>query len=187
MSKFRYQWGRFARNFGKTTAQESKQIPLTVDMRRLKTLGFFPGPAWSLGVLLCPIVRAKSGKVSLGDVTAHGRVQDWPSRERLGTRLPRDNKGSGVMSTIAKCRDVTYHPVSSLSSFSFSLSLSSSWSPSSSLDWKSLAWKSASSVRFYMKNQVATKVSSHAWVGGIWSSRWVSWHTGYQHTTINKV
>ena len=25
--------------------------------------------------------------VSLGDVTAHGRVQDWPSRERLGTRL----------------------------------------------------------------------------------------------------
>ena len=23
----------------------------------------------------------------LGDVTAHSRVQDWPSRERLGTRL----------------------------------------------------------------------------------------------------
>ena len=28
-----------------------------------------------------------SWRVSLGDVTAHGRVQDWPSRERLGTRL----------------------------------------------------------------------------------------------------
>ena len=28
-----------------------------------------------------------SRRVSLGDVTAHGRVQDWPSRERLGTRL----------------------------------------------------------------------------------------------------
>ena len=25
--------------------------------------------------------------LSLGDVTAHVRVQDWPSRERLGTRL----------------------------------------------------------------------------------------------------
>ena len=24
---------------------------------------------------------------SFGDVTAHGRFQDWPSRERLGTRL----------------------------------------------------------------------------------------------------
>ena len=23
----------------------------------------------------------------LGDVTAHGRVQEWPSRKRLGTRL----------------------------------------------------------------------------------------------------
>lgn len=47
MSKFRYPWGRFARNFGKNTAQESKQIPLTVDMRRLKHLGFpqdQPGP-----------------------------------------------------------------------------------------------------------------------------------------------
>ena len=31
----------------------------------------------------------KSGRVSLGDITAHGRVQDWPSRERLGTRLGR--------------------------------------------------------------------------------------------------
>ena len=36
-----------------------------------------PLSAWSLG---------KSVRVSLGDVTAHGRVQDWPSRERLGTR-----------------------------------------------------------------------------------------------------
>ena len=53
--------------------------------------------AYSLGFLSCPVVRATSGKVrarerrcrrvSLGDVTAHGRVQDWPSRERLGTRL----------------------------------------------------------------------------------------------------
>ena len=31
--------------------------------------------------------RTRSRRVSLGDVTAHGRVQDWPSRERLGTRL----------------------------------------------------------------------------------------------------
>ena len=29
-----------------------------------------------------------SRRVSLGDVTAHGRVQDWPRRERLVTRLP---------------------------------------------------------------------------------------------------
>ena len=29
----------------------------------------------------------KSGRVSLGDVTAHGRIQDWPRRELLGTRL----------------------------------------------------------------------------------------------------
>ena len=188
MSKFRYAWGRFARNFGKTTAQESKQIPPTVDMCRLKTLRFSPGSAWSSGVLSCPIVRANSGKVSLGDVTAHSRVQDWLRRERLGTRLPPDNKGNDVLSMTAKCREVTYHPVSSLSSFSFSFSLSSSCSSSSSsTDWKSLAWKSASSVRFYIKNQVATKVSSHAWVGGIWSSRWVSWHSGYQHTTINKL
>ena len=39
--------------------------------------------AQSLSVLSCPVVRAKS----LGDVTAHGRVQDWPSRESLGTTL----------------------------------------------------------------------------------------------------
>ena len=173
--------GTICKKYWAKPLPKNPKSPLTVDMRRLKTLRFCPG------VLPCPVVRAKFGKVSLGDVTAHGRVQDWPSRERLGTRLPRDNKGSRVMSTIAKCRDVAYHPVSSLSSFSFSLSLSSSWSPSSSLDWKSLAWKSASSVRFYMKNQVATKVSSHAWVGGIWSSMWVSWHAGYQHTTINKL
>ena len=33
--------------------------------------------------------------VSLGDVTAHGRVQDWPSRERLGTRGPfRESPGN---------------------------------------------------------------------------------------------
>ena len=31
--------------------------------------------------------RTRSRHVSLGDVTTHGRVQDWPSRERLGTRL----------------------------------------------------------------------------------------------------
>ena len=33
--------------------------------------------------------RTRSRWVSLGDVTAHGRVQEWPSRKRLGTRLPR--------------------------------------------------------------------------------------------------
>ena len=152
-----------------------------------KNAWVFPGISLVPRRPLLPHCPREVWESLLGDVTAHGKVQDWPNRERLGTRLPRDNKGSGVMSTIAKCRDVTYHPVSSLSSFSFSFSLSSSWSPSSSLDWKSLAWKSASSVRFYMKNQVATKVSSHAWVGGIWSSRWVSWHAGYQHTTINKL
>ena len=179
--------GKICPKFWAKPLPKNPKSPFTVDMRRSKALRFSPGSAWSLGVLSCPVGRAKFGKVSLADVTAHSRVQEWPSRERLGTRLPRDNKGSAVMSTIAKCRDVTYHPVSSLSSFSFSLSLSSSWSPSSSLDWKSFAWKSASSVRFYMKNQVATKVSSHAWVGGIWWSRWVSWHAGYQHTTINKL
>ena len=31
--------------------------------------------------------RTRSRRVSLGDVTAHGGVQDWPSRERLRTRL----------------------------------------------------------------------------------------------------
>ena len=30
--------------------------------------------------------RTGSRRVSLGDVTAHGRVQKWPSRKRLGTR-----------------------------------------------------------------------------------------------------
>ena len=33
-----------------------------------------------------------SRRVSLGDVTAHGRVQDRPSQERLGTRLGWDEK-----------------------------------------------------------------------------------------------
>ena len=131
----------------KTTAQESKKF--TYGWYR-----FSPGSAWFLGVLSCPVVRAKSGKVSLGDVTVHGWVQDWLSRERLGTR---DNKGSDVLSKMAKCGEVTYHPVSSLSSFSFSFSLSSSCfsssSSSSSMDWNSLAWKSASSARFYMENQ----------------------------------
>ena len=32
--------------------------------------------ALSLGVLSSPVVRAKSGKGSHGDVTAHGRVQE---------------------------------------------------------------------------------------------------------------
>ena len=31
--------------------------------------------------------RTRSRRVSLGDVTAHGRLQKWPSRKRLGTRL----------------------------------------------------------------------------------------------------
>ena len=30
---------------------------------------------------------ANSRRVSLGDVTAHGKVQDRPSQERLGNRL----------------------------------------------------------------------------------------------------
>ena len=33
------------------------------------------------------ILARRSRRVSLGDVTAHGRVQDWPRREHLGTRL----------------------------------------------------------------------------------------------------
>ena len=37
-------------------------------------------PAQFLGVLSWPVVRR--------DVKAHGRVQDWPRRERQGTRLP---------------------------------------------------------------------------------------------------
>ena len=46
----------------------------------------------SLGVLLLRVHLSarslgKSGRVFLGDVTAHGRVQDWPSRKRLRTRL----------------------------------------------------------------------------------------------------
>ena len=86
MSKFRYPWERFARNFGKTTAQESKQIPLTVDMRRLKTLGFSPGSAWSLGALSCPIVRAKSGKVSLvtSQLTEKSRIDRTENAWGLG-------------------------------------------------------------------------------------------------------
>ena len=38
-----------------------------------------------------PFARSlgKSGRVSLGDITAHSGVQDWPSRERIGTRLGR--------------------------------------------------------------------------------------------------
>ena len=34
-------------------------------------------------------IRTQPSPVSPGDVTAHGRVQDWPRRERLGTRLVR--------------------------------------------------------------------------------------------------
>ena len=34
----------------------------------------------------------RSRRVSLGDVRAHGRVQEWPSRKRLGTRLQQTNK-----------------------------------------------------------------------------------------------
>ena len=33
------------------------------------------------------ILARCSRRVSLGDVTAHGRVQEWSSRKRLGTRL----------------------------------------------------------------------------------------------------
>ena len=33
------------------------------------------------------VLARHSQRVSLSDVTAHGRIQDWPSRERLGTRL----------------------------------------------------------------------------------------------------
>ena len=33
------------------------------------------------------ILARRSRRVSLGDVTAHGRVQEWSSRKRLGTRL----------------------------------------------------------------------------------------------------
>ena len=40
------------------------------------------------GYCLYKVLRSLDWRVrSLGDVTAHGRVQDWPSRERLGTRL----------------------------------------------------------------------------------------------------
>ena len=35
----------------------------------------------------CPREVWKRGRVSRGDVTARGRVQEWPSRKRLGTRL----------------------------------------------------------------------------------------------------
>ena len=33
------------------------------------------------------ILAGRSRRVSLGDVMAHGRVQEWPSWKRLGTRL----------------------------------------------------------------------------------------------------
>ena len=39
-----------------------------------------------------PILARRTRRVSLCDVTAHGRVQEWPSRKRLGTRLQPTNK-----------------------------------------------------------------------------------------------
>ena len=41
-------------------------------------------PRRSLLIPLSARSLGESGPVSLGDVTAHGRVQEWPSRERLG-------------------------------------------------------------------------------------------------------
>ena len=39
-----------------------------------------PSPfVFSLDSLSARSLRGKSGRVSLGDVTAHGRVQDWPN------------------------------------------------------------------------------------------------------------
>ena len=40
----------------------------------------------------CSAHRCMTSLVSLGDVTANDRVQDWPSRERLGTTLVYDCK-----------------------------------------------------------------------------------------------
>ena len=112
MSKFRYPWGRFARNFGKTTAQESKQIPLTVDMRRLKTLGFSPGSAWSLGALSCPIVRAKSGKVSLvtSQLTEKSRIDRAENARGLSCLGITRGAGSCQRSqNIEKLLTIQYH------------------------------------------------------------------------------
>ena len=33
------------------------------------------------------VLARRSRRVSIGDVTAYGRVQDFPRRERLGTKL----------------------------------------------------------------------------------------------------
>ena len=49
-----------------------------------------------------------SRRVSLGDVTAHGRVQDWLSLERLGTRLRRSN----TRGSLAVNREKRYLPSS---------------------------------------------------------------------------
>ena len=39
-------------------------------------------------LLICYL--GESERVSLGDITAHAGVQEWPSRKRVGTRLRKD-------------------------------------------------------------------------------------------------
>ena len=95
MSKFLYPWGRFARNFGKTTAQESKQIPLTVDMRRLKTLRFTrdqPGPQ---AFFLAPLSARSLGKSPrvTSQLTVESRIDRAENAWGLG--CPRITRGVG--------------------------------------------------------------------------------------------
>ena len=54
-------------------------------------------PRRSLLIPLSARSLGESGPVSLGDVTAHGRVQEWPSRERLGTRLDGTESASIIL------------------------------------------------------------------------------------------
>ena len=74
----------------------------TSDILEHWTQSLQPALSLSASVLSWSVARAKSGRerarecvlgnswkfssISLGDVTAHGRVQEWPSRKRLGTR-----------------------------------------------------------------------------------------------------
>ena len=46
--------------------------------------------------------RCVTSLVSLGDVTANDRVQDWPSRERLGTTLVYDCKVQLLAKSVCK-------------------------------------------------------------------------------------
>ena len=46
------------------------------------------------------ILARRSRRLPLGDITAYGRVQEWPSRKRLGTRLGKMGKNDKTTASL---------------------------------------------------------------------------------------